>query len=774
MGSAEASRGRLDVGDIATLGRPTRGDISRAMPPVALIVVGAALTFAAIFVVSGPATYLLGGAGAGLFGLAGLSLLDRGRHALGMSRARAAARLILQGDPRASILTDGRGRILEANHAARDASWLLDVPTITGAFARRLAEPEARLAHLADAAALGRPASLTHATADGCLQLNCRRLGRGGPLLWQIERQAQPDLPGLWVDLDDGRIAATSPDASARFAFEGSSGDTLSQVPFQGRRASLPRRGGGHDEVFLIRQGDPAGRARIHILSSDSDCATTPAPAEAMAFDTLPVPILTLSVDGHIELANRQARELLGVGTDDALPAAAQLFEGMGRPIGEWLADAGRGRGLGKPEFVRASTPRGEVFLQVVLGRALSGDGLVAVLNDATELKTLEAQFVQSQKMQAIGQLAGGVAHDFNNLLTAISGHCDLLLLSRSTKDADYSDLVQISQNANRAAALVGQLLAFSRKQAQRPELIDLSETLGDLTHLLNRLVGETIRLEVNHATRRKFIRADPRQLEQVFMNLVVNARDAMENGGRVRIDTRVENIVEPLMRDRAEVAPGEYVVVTLEDEGRGIAPDKLPKIFEPFFTTKRTGEGTGLGLSTVYGIVKQSGGFIFADSAPGRGATFTLYFPAHDAVETPQAQAVAAAPGHVPRGQGVVLLVEDEAPVRSFAARALRMRGWTVLEADSAEAALETLSDDTLKVDVFVTDVIMPGRDGPSWVREALDTRADTRVVFVSGYAEENFPEVQASVPNSMFLPKPFTLEQLSRAVTGELIAAE
>ena len=425
-------------------------------------------------------------------------------------------------------------------------------------------------------------------------------------------------------------------------------------------------------------------------------------------------------------------------------------------------------------EFLRLGVPDREVFVQVTLKTAML-DGaprLLAVLSDATELKTLEAQFVQSQKMQAIGQLAGGVAHDFNNLLTAISGHCDLLLLRHDPGDPDYSELIQINQNANRAASLVGQLLAFSRKQTLRPEELDLRDTLSDLTHLLNRLVGEKTTLSVSHDPLLRPIRADKRQLEQVIMNLVVNARDAMPEGGEIRVETETLRLSEALRRDRAEVPAGEYVSVKVIDTGKGISADKLPKVFEPFFTTKRVGEGTGLGLSTAYGIVKQTGGYIFVDSEVDKGSCFTLLFPVLE-LPRPAAPAPAPAPSDRAKGhfaQGVVLLVEDEAPVRAFASQALRMRGYTVLEAESAEAALQTLEDAELKVDIFVTDVIMPGMDGPSWVRKALETRPDTGVVFVSGYAEEAFAEGQAGIPNSVFLPKPFSLTELTDTVRRQM----
>jgi two-component system cell cycle sensor histidine kinase/response regulator CckA len=314
-------------------------------------------------------------------------------------------------------------------------------------------------------------------------------------------------------------------------------------------------------------------------------------------------------------------------------------------------------------------------------------------------------------------------------------------------------------------------LLAFSRKQTLRPEVLDLRDTLADLTHLLNRLVGEKVTLTLSHDPILRPIRADKRQLEQVLMNLVVNARDAMPQGGEIRIETQMTGFDEPLLRDRATVPPGEYVSVKVRDEGTGIAPDKLQKIFEPFFTTKRTGEGTGLGLSTAYGIVKQTGGFIFVDSVPGHGTEFTLYFPAHDGEATADPVPEPAPPPAPARaGDGVVLLVEDEAPVRAFASRALRLQGYTVLEAGSGEEAVRMLADPDLAVDVFVTDVVMPGIDGPTWVREARADRPKVPVVFMSGYAEGAFGDTGSQTGNSVFLPKPFSLRQLTEVVQQQM----
>jgi two-component system cell cycle sensor histidine kinase/response regulator CckA len=375
--------------------------------------------------------------------------------------------------------------------------------------------------------------------------------------------------------------------------------------------------------------------------------------------------------------------------------------------------------------------------------------------------------------MQAIGQLAGGIAHDFNNLLTAISGHCDLLLLRHGREDSDFADLEQIRQNANRAASLVGQLLAFSRKQTLNPEVLDLEDVLADLTHLLNRLMVDKVELSLGHlgpslGKPLGKIRADKRQVEQVLINLVVNARDAMPNGGSIRIETEPVTLAEDLQRDRATVPAGDYTVIRVVDHGIGIPEHQLRQIFEPFFTTKRIGEGTGLGLSMAYGIVKQSGGFIFVDSAVGEGTTFSLYFPVFEGEERAPATEVKRVAAK--QGEGVILLVEDEASVRAFASRALSLRGYTVLEAANAEEALAKLEDKTLHVDLFVTDVVMPGMDGPAWVRRAHLDRPSVKVVFMSGYAEDGLAEDQARVPNSVFLPKPFSLSDLTNTVQGLL----
>lgn len=485
----------------------------------------------------------------------------------------------------------------------------------------------------------------------------------------------------------------------------------------------------------------------------------------------LPIPILQLDDVGEVLAINSPARNFL----ENINPVGQrfhEVFEGVGRPLNGWVTEVLHDNEERASHFARLTIGGQEKFVQINLCKVnLAGHSrFLAVLNDATELKTLEAQFVQSQKMQAIGQLAGGVAHDFNNLLTAISGHCDLLLLHHGESDTDYADLDQIRQNSNRAASLVSQLLAFSRKQTLQPQALDLEQTLSDHTHLLNRLVGEKTSLALHHGANMKMINADKRQFEQVIMNLVVNARDAMNGTGRIRISTEMQRYDKAQERDRAKVPAGNYCQITVSDEGCGIDADKLQRIFEPFYTSKKTGEGTGLGLSTVYGIVKQTGGFIFVESAQGIGTTFNLLFPAvtyrpdlvSKTVETPDQI------GETVKGDGVVLLVEDEAPVRAFASRALKLKGFSVLEATCAEEALALLSDKDLTVDIFVTDVVMPGIDGPTWVAEALKHRPNTKVVFVSGYAENRCDELHDNIPNSIFLPKPFSLSQLTTTVAG------
>ncbi|WP_062762976.1 ATP-binding protein [Falsirhodobacter sp. alg1] len=620
------------------------------------------------------------------------------------------------------------------------------------------------------------------------------RMMRERTLRLALQRMAEGDPSMCFSTAGDGRIVWVNAAARARVGKVEDRGpvpalSTLFAAPasvLYRLQAQASRVGSAYEDVVMhTRQArlsvHAAGvdryfwRIEERLSCADSTLAVTgdgtaEAPLLERFFEDIPLSIVTFAMDGTLLSANALAREQLLIPSGE--PAGiADLLEGLGRSVSTWLHDVVVGRIPPASEVLRVKRATADSFLQVTLRRMTSNGNpmVMAVLIDATAVKTLEAQFNQSQKMQAIGQLAGGIAHDFNNLLTAISGHCDLLLLRHDQDDPEYSDLMQIHQNANRAASLVGQLLAFSRKQTQKLETLDLTDVLSDLTHLLNRLVGERVRLCLSNASGAGRVNADRRQLEQVIMNLVVNARDAMMSGGEILIETDSMALTQELRRNRAVVPPGDYSVIRVIDKGVGIPADQLEKIFEPFFTTKRQGEGTGLGLSTVYGIVKQTGGFIFVDSILGIGSTFHILLPrSYDMPETTEPLAVVT-PKFRP-GDGVVLLVEDEAPVRAFASRALRLRGYTVLEAGSGEEALALLADTSLHVDLFVTDVVMPGLDGPSWVRRALQDRPDAHIIFVSGYAEEAFADEQAQFTNSVFLPKPFSLNDLTMTVQRQL----
>ncbi|RAZ89748.1 hybrid sensor histidine kinase/response regulator [Mesorhizobium hawassense] len=401
---------------------------------------------------------------------------------------------------------------------------------------------------------------------------------------------------------------------------------------------------------------------------------------------------------------------------------------------------------------------------------------------ETTEQKALEGQMAQSQKMQAVGQLAGGIAHDFNNVLTAIIMASDLLLTNHRPSDPSFPDIMNIKQNANRAASLVRQLLAFSRKQTLRPEVLNLTDVLADLRMLLARLVGNDIKLKIDHGRDLWPVKVDIGQFEQVVVNLAVNARDAMPSGGDLTVRTRNVTADECKSFAYRELTPADYVLVDVEDTGSGIAPDVLKKIFEPFFTTKEVGKGTGLGLSMVYGIIKQTGGFIFCDSEVGKGTVFRIFLPRHIAeakkqAEPGEATATAASVPSKPAdtakdlsGSATVLLVEDEDAVRMGGVRALTSRGYTVHEASSGVEALEVFEALGGKVDIVVSDVVMPEMDGPTLLGELRKRQPDIKFVFVSGYAEDAFAKNLPAEAHFGFLPKPFSLKQLATIVKDVL----
>ncbi len=481
-----------------------------------------------------------------------------------------------------------------------------------------------------------------------------------------------------------------------------------------------------------------------------------------------PVGIALLDVAGRFTEANRAFGALVGR-EPDSLAGSSLRDLVPAEQRGAIEATLG---GTPGPVEVRFPGEADKVCTMYVTGLADAAGataGFIAHFIDSTEQKNLELQFSQSQKMQAVGQLAGGIAHDFNNLLTAMIGFSDLLLLRHRPGDQSFADIMQIKQNAARAANLVRQLLAFSRQQSLQPRLLNVTDILAELSHLLRRLIGENIDLDMNHGRDLGNVKADLGQLEQVIINLAVNGRDAMPGGGKLSI--RTSNVtVEREKKVRGEVMPpGDYVLIEVSDTGTGITPENMDRIFDPFFSTKEVGAGTGLGLSTVYGIVKQSGGFVFVDSAPSQGSTFSIYLPHHAGTEV----AATAAESEARRdltGNGTILLVEDEEAVRAFSARVLRNKGYDVLEAASGDTALEVFRDRAEAIDLIVTDVVMPRMDGPTLVRHLREQRQDLKVIFISGYTEDAFRQRLGEETGIHFLAKPFTLKQLAAKVKDVL----
>jgi two-component system, cell cycle sensor histidine kinase and response regulator CckA len=490
-------------------------------------------------------------------------------------------------------------------------------------------------------------------------------------------------------------------------------------------------------------------------------------------FADAPVGIALVDHEGRFAEANRAVGELIGAPGEQLIGERLTDFvneEDRGQ-IGARLAAAAGGEAAPGPLEFRLKRPRERsmvAFLSRLDGVSDGGPSLILHVIDVTEQKHLEAQFAQSQKMQAVGQLAGGVAHDFNNLLTAMTGFCDLLLLRFRPGDPSYADIMQIKQNANRAAGLVRQLLAFSRQQPLQPRVLDITDVLYELRHLLQRLIGENIELKLVHGRDLGLVKVDQGYFEQVIINLAVNARDAMPGGGAVTIRTANVTETEPMHHGPEIMPAGDYVMIEVADTGIGIPKENLERIFEPFFTTKEVGSGTGLGLSTVYGIVRQTGGFVFVDSAPGEGAQFRIYLPRHHAGAEAGDRLDGAEPAAARdlTGIGTVMLVEDDDPVRVFSARALRNKGYTVIEAKSGEAALDLIRHTAEPIDLLVTDVVMPRLDGPGLVRQVRETHPDLKVIFISGYTEDSFRRRLDADSEIHFLPKPFSLKQLAAKV--------
>ncbi len=403
-----------------------------------------------------------------------------------------------------------------------------------------------------------------------------------------------------------------------------------------------------------------------------------------------------------------------------------------------------------------------------------SEEQIIIYALDMTEQRKLEAQFAQGQKMQAVGQLAGGVAHDFNNVLTAIIGFADLLLLKHKSTDPSFSDIMSIKQSANRAAGLVRQLLAFSRRQTLRPQVLEIQTNIDELLVLLKRLIGDKITIDVSHENFDWLVRVDLVQLEQVIINLVVNARDAMPNGGHIEIRTGIVTKEQSEQFNYRGMPAGEYVYIEVEDTGTGIREEDLDKIFEPFFSTKKLNEGTGLGLSTVYGIIKQTGGFIYPESKLGVGTTFRIFLPRYIPEQSEIKEEKEAAQIKDLTGNERILIVEDEEAVRTFSARALAATGYEVFEADSGEEALEILEELDYKIDLLISDVIMPEMDGPTLIKHVRERNNNLKVILVSGYAEDSIRKDLEDDRSFEFLSKPYSLDQINSKVKQVLESSD
>ena len=484
--------------------------------------------------------------------------------------------------------------------------------------------------------------------------------------------------------------------------------------------------------------------------------------------DMLPIGLALVDRDGRFLTMNSAFRQAAGLkGSSMPVYPGDLVMKEDKAAVADAVRRNARGPAMSGDLAVRLTHQGSEPVALTIAGlRGLGDAAVLLLLKDNSEEAKLKRQVAQATKMQMVGQLAGGVAHDFNNILTAIIGHCDLMLMRHTPGDSDYDDIQQIKSNSNRAAGLTRQLLAFSRQQTLRPQVLQLPDAVSEVSHLLKRLLGETVELVVKHGRNLGPIRADPGQLEQVIVNLAVNARDAMaaKGGGTLTIQTysvKADQVAE-LGSDILPIA--DYSALSVTDTGTGIPPSVLGKIFEPFFTTKEVGKGTGLGLSTVYGIVKQSGGFIFADSKVDEGTRFVIYLPVHrEDAGAAKARKSDKAKKDELWGSGTVLLVEDEPMVRSVAERALTRHGYTVITAASGEDALEIIAKDE-PIDLLISDVVMPGMDGPTMVREARQSRPELKILFMSGYAEEQLRK-SLDIENVNFLPKPFSVVELAEA---------
>ena len=755
-----------------------------------------------------------------LAGEAAVKGMERGTNAPPPAFAMAA----FESARDALVVTDKRGTPVAANPAyiALTRVFHADGEDDRPAGLDRLlgGDPDASSAlfRLARAAQTGQPGAADLPPLSGAgrpVTLTSRPLGHG-ETLWRLSETPAPEsdetviapaapsgagafadaVPaGLFSAAADGRLVfcnavlkdwiGVSGEADELKLTDFLSGEDTRQV-LQRRKgatrteAVIRSRGGVESPAVIVTVWPEDGGPSRSVVYGESwtGVPTAPAPSEAVSeagesqsfddmFASAPFGVVRLDRDDPaaavIEDANPAIVQMTG--------GQAQPGETFGKLFGAGVFDTLAAERNGEPVEARLTETERDAhvyFAQDGLGR------WVAYIVDVSGWKDLERQLVQSQKMQAIGQLAGGVAHDFNNLLTAIRGNCDLLLERHPVGDPAYPELQNINQTVSRAAGLVRKLLAFSRKQTFRAELLDMTDLLSDLSVLLRQVLEETVKTDIVHGRDLPKVRADKGQIETALMNLATNARDAMRDQGGGTLTIRTQAAEQADIPDRETgTKPGDYLLIEVSDTGSGMDAETREKIFEPFFTTKEPGKGTGLGLATVYGIVKQSGGYLFVDSREGEGTTFRIFLPAAEAeVEEVQAMEEQVARTRAPKapadlaGRGRILLVEDENAVRQIAAKTLTKRGYEVIEAEDGEEALELAEQYSGQIDLMVSDVVMPGLDGPGLLEAAREHLGDARVIFISGYAEEEFSDVLSREQDVRFLPKPFTLPQLAEMV--------
>jgi PAS domain S-box-containing protein len=489
----------------------------------------------------------------------------------------------------------------------------------------------------------------------------------------------------------------------------------------------------------------------------------------AAVIETSPLAIYTIDLKGHVTSWNTAAERMYGYTQADVMHRFLPMVpQDEVPPFLDRLGQTARGRSFAAIEGKRRR--KDSTLIDVSMWSAPLRDGsgavhgAVVVVADITDRKRLEEQFQQAQKMEAVGRLAGGVAHDFNNLLTVITGYCQMLLDRLEPADPAYEDMQQVLRAADRATTLTKQLLAFSRKQIVQPKVVDLNMLLRDMDHILKRLIGEDIDLHIETQAELGQVRVDPGQLEQVIINLAVNARDAMPKGGKLTVELRNAYIDDSFIARHFAVAPGAYVLLAVSDTGVGIPPEVQQHLFEPFFTTKEKGRGTGLGLSTSYGIVKQNAGEILVYSEVGVGTTFKIYLPRVDEPVSVERTPVVELP--VRRGTETILIVEDEEGVRRVLLEMLTQQGYNVLVASSGPEALELCAKEHADIELLITDVIMPKMSGRELADRLRDCRENLKVLFVSGYTDSAIVHHGILEPGTVFLQKPFTPEQLATKV--------